>query len=389
MKDSFHDQIDGDTNLKPDGLHEGSYIEDLRIIPDDDLLRSLKHLVARERKLCCEILSFINEVERRRLFAELGYSSCFDWLTKDIGYSGPAAYRRIQAARLMRAVPSASSKVASGELNLTTLAKAQSMIRTEEKRSGIKMLADEKAHAVSRIENCTVAESESRLATLFPEAHLEQTRREVIRTVDEHHVRAHVTLTKVQMRKLERVREVLSHRNFGASLAETIEAAADELLDRRDHLRRKIKKRTPKRVTLSRGKRGLTVDAGDAGAPSPNLSQGETATVAQSVLQKVAYASVYEASRTRQSEIPLATRNEIFRRDRGRCQFVDDRTGHVCHAQYQVQIDHVVPRALGGDNSKENLRLLCRTHNLLMAERSFGKELIARYRVGPQEGGPV
>jgi hypothetical protein len=47
----------------------------------------------------------------------------------------------------------------------------------------------------------------------------------------------------------------------------------------------------------------------------------------------------------------------------------------------------VVPVALGGPTTASNLRLTCRVHNGLSAERVFGPEHMARFRrETPQQG---
>lgn len=44
-----------------------------------------------------------------------------------------------------------------------------------------------------------------------------------------------------------------------------------------------------------------------------------------------------------------------------------------------VQVDHVIPRAIGGGHELRNLRLRCRAHNLLEAIEVFGREKLGRY----------
>ncbi|MCA9728578.1 MAG: HNH endonuclease, partial [Candidatus Eisenbacteria bacterium] len=43
-----------------------------------------------------------------------------------------------------------------------------------------------------------------------------------------------------------------------------------------------------------------------------------------------------------------------------------------CPERRGLEIDHRDPVARGGSNEPENLRVLCRAHNRLMAERAFG-----------------
>ena len=44
-----------------------------------------------------------------------------------------------------------------------------------------------------------------------------------------------------------------------------------------------------------------------------------------------------------------------------------------CTARAGLEIDHVRPYAKGGSSGEENLRVLCRGHNLLSAAREFGE----------------
>ncbi len=58
-------------------------------LSNENLITAVRSLVKEERRITREILDHINEVARRRLYADLGFSSIFDWLVKDLGYSCP------------------------------------------------------------------------------------------------------------------------------------------------------------------------------------------------------------------------------------------------------------------------------------------------------------
>jgi 5-methylcytosine-specific restriction endonuclease McrA len=53
--------------------------------------------------------------------------------------------------------------------------------------------------------------------------------------------------------------------------------------------------------------------------------------------------------------VPPDTRLFVWQRDAGRCRH--------CGAKEDLQFDHVIPRALGGSNSAENVELLCGSCN--------------------------
>jgi len=75
-------------------------------------------------------------------------------------------------------------------------------------------------------------------------------------------------------------------------------------------------------------------------------------------------------------EVSAADRRAVWARDVGRCTFVD-REGRRCEAREWLEIHHEVPFGRGGETSVDNLRLLCRSHNVFLAERDFGPRFIA------------
>jgi hypothetical protein len=83
------------------------------------------------------------------------------------------------------------------------------------------------------------------------------------------------------------------------------------------------------------------------------------------------------APRGKATRITRALRRAVFERDGERCTFHDEE-GHRCPAITLLEIDHVIPRASGGKNELPNLRVRCRSHNRLHAEKSFGREHVDR-----------
>ena len=61
--------------------------------------------------------------------------------------------------------------------------------------------------------------------------------------------------------------------------------------------------------------------------------------------------------------IPAAVRRQVWQRDGGRCSYLDRRTGRRCNSRHLIEIDHILPYALGGGADPGNLRLLCRAHH--------------------------
>ena len=75
------------------------------------------------------------------------------------------------------------------------------------------------------------------------------------------------------------------------------------------------------------------------------------------------------ARRRGRRAIPAAVRREVWRRDGGRCTFVDRDSGRRCGSRFLLEIDHVIPYALGGGEAVANLRIRCAAHHRLRHAR--------------------
>lgn len=76
--------------------------------------------------------------------------------------------------------------------------------------------------------------------------------------------------------------------------------------------------------------------------------------------------------------IPAPVRRAVWKRDGNRCTF--DEHGRRCTSRERLEFHHRDPFGRGGDHSPENLRLVCRTHNIYYAEQDYGGEVMGRYR---------
>jgi hypothetical protein len=159
--------------------------------------------------------------------------------------------------------------------------------------------------------------------------------------------RLHLTVSKGFLEKVAAARVGLSHALPRATTEQVLEAALDLLLERQ--ARRKALVKRPRRAKA--GEAGLT--------PAP----------ASTPLAR--------------PDIPAEVEREVRLRDGDRCQFPLD-AGGVCGSTWQVQLDHVVPLALGGPTSVANLRCACAFHNRCAAEQALGPAAAGvRRRKGP------
>jgi hypothetical protein len=134
-------------------------------------------------------------------------------------------------------------------------------------------------------------------------------------------------------------------------------------------------------VTLSKATREKLQYARDL--MGHELPSGDIATVLDRALdaliarlEKRKFAATDRPGRSRRPaegsrHVPDEIKRAVWDRDGGQCTFVND-AGERCPARRTVEFDHVEPVARGGTATVSTVRLRCRTHNQLAAERVFG-----------------
>jgi hypothetical protein len=141
-------------------------------LSNQELNSTIQALVCDERRLTVAVLRHLREVERRLLFAELGYPSLFAYATVELGYSEAAASRRIEAMRAIREVTELESKIESGELSLSVVAQARVAIRANERETKAKVSVDRRREVMLSMSGLSKREAEKTLAMELPTASL-------------------------------------------------------------------------------------------------------------------------------------------------------------------------------------------------------------------------
>jgi hypothetical protein len=72
--------------------------------------------------------------------------------------------------------------------------------------------------------------------------------------------------------------------------------------------------------------------------------------------------------------VPASVKRAVWARDEGRCAFVG--TNGRCTERGFIELHHVVPFAVGGETTIENLELRCRAHNAYEAQLYFGPSTV-------------
>jgi len=96
-------------------------VESFRLLSDQQLLAEVRILVVRERTATTVLIASLAEVDARKLFVPLGYSSLSAYCTMELQMSERCAHSRIRAARVVRQFPVALNYLADGSVTLTNL----------------------------------------------------------------------------------------------------------------------------------------------------------------------------------------------------------------------------------------------------------------------------
>ncbi len=334
--------------------------------------RDFGQLVQRERGITREVVEMIAYCAKHSLYADLGHANIARWLIDEHGYPKNCAYRRIEAAKLIASVPDSMEKLEEGSVNLSTLATLQQAIRNEEKRTSKQIPKERREALLEMIDSKTEEQTERLVAIEFPE--LVKDNVEYVKAVGATETRVNVVFTDDEMAIMTRVKEVTSHSHFNASWKELMLVTAKDFLKRHDPLEKaaRAERRHEKEVSAER-----ELNAGsESGA---KVGEGCLSKSGSVVDEKILeHTDPKSPAAGLESPIAPALRNRILYRDGGACIFADPVTGRRCGNRERVEVDHIISRALGGTDDPENLRTLCRTHNLLMARKAFGAGFIAR-----------
>jgi hypothetical protein len=296
----------------------------LKNLTDQILLENMKNLARYERGILTQILHHLREIEKRRLYSVLKYSSLFAYALGELKYSEAQADRRIRAMRLLRDLPESESnqietKINSGSLSLTNVVLAQSLF-SKERAAGRPLETQSKVEFLRRLENLSTRDAQKLACEVNPSMKLKSQELNFDSIRDD----------KLR-EKLLRVKGLFAHINPNMNLGELLNRLCDNELE---------KKLKPKMKGEMREKtRSDSQISKSPSAPKVN--------------------SLAEIKR------------QVWRRDNGQCT--------NCKSTFALQVDHKFPRALGGENTLENFRLLCRNCNQRAAIQIFGVSKMGKY----------
>jgi 5-methylcytosine-specific restriction endonuclease McrA len=387
----------------------------LSSMSNDALLHRLDVIVGSHRRVTADLLLHLGEVDARRLHVEKGFSSLFGYCLTQLCFSEDEACRRIETARLARRFPAIYPLLSAGSVSLTVLGLLKPHLTDdnhEELLAGVSgsSVRSAKEWLAARFPAPDVPSSIRKLperrtgpAMLMPlpaealpamaSGPGQNTSAPTLRTESPASARARrePPQTYVQMQA-----DPLSA-HTESPLAHTESPLAHEPAESQPappHARTPARARVEPlsgdrflvKFTASRAMREKLEVASDLMRhANPN---GEITLVLERALDLL----IVELEKTKQgrttrprgarhakkdTRVTRAVRREVVARDGWRCSFVAN-DGHACDARGFLEFDHRLPKARGGTCRPENLRLLCRAHNRLAAERAYGEKHVSR-----------
>jgi hypothetical protein len=336
----------------------------LQALSDDELEAGLSELLGAGARVEARIVAHLAEVEARRLHLLAGYSSLYDYCRRRLGLSDYEAFIRIAAARVTANYPMVFQMLARRQLHLTAICEVREFLTVENHRDLFEAVSGKTKLQIREI-----------LAQRFPQADVPASLKKLpaLEPLSPGRYRLQLTLSAEQKDKLELARDLLSHANSNGELAIVVERALDELISRLEKRRfgTTLSEQTaPGSHRASSQKVRQHVDPLRA-ETRPDETPGAKAPVPEpGALHR-------SGNDRRRKHIANQTRRDLLARDGARCAFVGSH-GQCCDARAFLQFHHRHAWALGGTETADNLELLCRNHNGLLAERAFGRNHMAQ-----------
>jgi hypothetical protein len=358
-------------------------------LPSPALARRLAELCGHERNVQVDFLLHLGEFDARRAWAAAGYGSLWVFCQEVLHLREGAAWRRIEAMKLLRRFPALEGALREGKLCLTTVVLLGPVLSEENlpdlvERAAFLSKADTELLVVSIRPRVAPREGVRRIPAFAPSgasalapatrAHLAEANgsdalatgagsvdgatarvsaapeprldvgpapaparpvRAEVRPVAADTFSLRVTLDAETKAELDRLVALLSHET-GGDLAAVVGEAI--------------------RCALAKhgARKGATAPARRRTAPVPQPGPVDPRAV------------------------PMEVKREVWRRDGGRCAWTSA-DGKRCGSTWRLELGHVRPVALGGRSTVDNVRLECGAHNQYEAVRVFGREHMARF----------
>lgn len=204
--------------------------EKVKRLTDQELRATTVKIAAYNRKVEAAFVEHIAEIFRRRAFSAWGFTSLYHYLTTELKYSGSAAYRRIEAAKMLLQIPELKHDLENGALNLSQICTVQKALKKEKNENG-PVPIEERRDLFSELRNKTCRETEKIIDRTF-EFPLQQFPVEAHKRDDS--VELTIRLSKDLYEQLTKVKMLYSHIVPDGNWHGVLEKMASDVIAKRD-----------------------------------------------------------------------------------------------------------------------------------------------------------
>jgi len=340
--------------------------ENIKKLSDKSLLTQTDLLAYEHRKNSVLLLRHLREIEVRRLFVDLGFSSMHKYCIQQLKFSEGETQRRLTSARLLAELPEIESKIETGKVNVTNLSKIQSFLRTE-KAASHPLTKEQKLELIEDLQNKSTRMVEKELVGLSHQPALlaekfQGPKASILLGKDsgllgEEFQKFEAYLSKEHQELLSEFKNLYAHEladsGNGSALIFLLEKAVQ-------HKKKKLGLLQKTKSSNKKESSQVETDINSANTPADLASHAAPPPSAPEV-KRTPYRKYIRAE----------IKKQIWRRAQACCEHVDGQSKKRCGSKVALELDHIQPLALGGSDGFQNLRLLCRAHNSRRAVKTF------------------
>lgn len=345
-----------------------AYFKKLQQMSNRELDGSAKSMALKEKQHTAWLIAHLAEISARKYHLTLGYKSLFEYCCQRLHLSEGSVALRIQVAGVCNRFPQILVALARGRLHLTSAGLIAPHLTDDNVTDLIRDVAGKSKREVKEYLVCFApkevfkpsirklparppkdAESQATQAPVAVPANpvLPQmpakgkTQPSILEPATGEHYNFRFAADKAFADKFKRLGQILGIESDEKHMAVILEKAVDFTLDKKD----------PQRKNAQRKKH--------ATKPRPDKVKEKTPAT----------------PRKPNRHIETAVRGRVFERAGYRCEYRGP-DGRRCSARTRLEIEHTRPFAVYQSHEEAHLKLLCRAHNQLEAERYFGPAFI-------------
>ena len=347
--------------------------ENVQQLSDKVLLEQADLITTHERGITILALRHLREIEVRRLFVDMGYSSMYECCLKRFKYSEGQTQRRLSSARLMTELPEIEKQIQSGDLNVTNLSKFQSFVRAE-KAANHTLSKEDKLNLIAQCENKATRQVEKELiershqpALLAEKFH----KTSQVLSDNPEYTKFEVLLDPAQQKLLQEFKDLYTHELQDSANVSVLKFLLDKAVQYKKKKLGLHPKKVPAKTPTQKTATTPETYSEASSAANPETTP-ETSPEANASLPSATKAVAIPKQTLLRKPIKISTQRLVWQRAQHCCEHREARSKVKCTSSFALQIDHIVPIAIGGSDEVSNLQLLCRAHNSRRAVKTFG-----------------